>query len=221
MFNIDYENILGLIIYIIILFIIIGVIKFILNHFREEKKLKELSYSGIKDIDQMDGFQFEFYLKALFKQLGYKTTVTKNSNDYGADLILYKDNKKVVIQAKRYGYKKKVGINAIQQVYSAIPYYKADKAWIITNSQCSNNAIKLAEVCNVTLIDRKKLVIWINKINPNITAKQVRKSIEPKSRRCPNCKDILVKRTSKNNNDFLGCKSYPTCKHTESINARD
>lgn len=41
----------------------------------------------------MNGTQFESYLEVLFKSLGYKTQVTRTSHDYGADLIIVKDNK--------------------------------------------------------------------------------------------------------------------------------
>ena len=41
------------------------------------------------------------------------------------------DNK-IVVQAKRYN--SKVGMSAIQEVYTAKKYYKADEAWVITNN---------------------------------------------------------------------------------------
>jgi restriction system protein len=88
---------------------------------RERIALKQLAKSGIPYIDQMDGFQFEFYLKALFQELGYKAQVTAKSGDFGADLIM-KGQQKVVIQAKRYGRENRVGISAIQQVYGDQAY---------------------------------------------------------------------------------------------------
>lgn len=65
----------------------------------------------------MDGLQFEVYLKALFKELGYKPEVTKKSGDFGVDIVL-KGKNKIVIQAKRYGNKNRVGISAVQEVYA-------------------------------------------------------------------------------------------------------
>lgn len=66
--------------------------------------LKRMARSGIRFIDKMDGRQFEVYLKALFRELGYSPMVTKQSNDFGADLVL-KGKNRIVIQAKRYGMK--------------------------------------------------------------------------------------------------------------------
>lgn len=81
----------------------------------------------------MDGHQFEVYLKALFRELGYSPTVTEQSNDFGADLVL-KGKNCIVIQAKRYGMKNKVGISAVQEIYAAQTYYKVHEGWVVTNS---------------------------------------------------------------------------------------
>lgn len=62
-----------------------------------------------------------------------------------------------MIQAKRYGRKNRVGKSAIQQVYGAQGYYKADEAWGITNSCFTKLARALAQACNVQLFDRKTL----------------------------------------------------------------
>src|SRR5699024_1099068 len=93
---------------------------------KEKIMLKKLAKSGINEIDKMDGLQFEVYLKALLKEIGYKSKVTTGSHDFGADLIMKKDGKKIVIQAKRYGFKNKVSLDAVQQIYAAKPYYNAN-----------------------------------------------------------------------------------------------
>lgn len=184
---------------------------------REHFLLKKMAKSGIRDIDRMDGFQFEIYLKALLKELGYKSEVTKTTHDYGADLLMKKDGKKIVIQAKRYNQNNKVGIDAIQQVYAAKPFYKAHDCWVMTNSLFTKSARTLAKACGVNLYDRNQLMELINTINPNITAKQVFQEVEPKSRKCPSCSGNLIKRTSRTGNHFMGCSNYPSCNHTESI----
>jgi len=66
--------------------------------------------SGIKEIDKFTEEQFEKWLKKLFEDYGYKVKETRKTADYGADLIIEKDNIKIVVQAKRH--KNKVGIKA-------------------------------------------------------------------------------------------------------------
>ena len=111
---------------------------------------------SIKKIDAMDGWEFEHYLGKLYKKKGYKTKVTKGSSDYGADLVLVKRGKKIVVQAKRYN--RNVGIKAVQEVHSSIKYYKADEGWVVTNSYFTKPAIKLAKSAEIKLIDRDDLI---------------------------------------------------------------
>jgi len=130
-----------------------------------------LIHSGIRDIDRMDGFLFEEYLKYLFKALGYRPQVTKKSGDFGADLVL-KGKSKIVVQAKRYGYKNNVSLDAVREVYASQAYYKADEAWVITNSFFTKQAKELAQACNVKLLGRKELQKFIYKINPKEKPKE-------------------------------------------------
>lgn len=211
------ESIFPLIILALIFFAGYTISKFIYDKAKEKRYEKEFSKSGIKDIDRMDGFQFEIYLKVFFKELGYKATITKSSNDFGADLILKKGDEKIVIQAKRYKYKNTVGINAVQQIYASMPYYKVNKGIVITNSYFTKNAKILARHCNIKLIDRKGLVKLINKNNSKIEPQKIKRSVAPKQRNCPVCKNLLVVRHNKAGEDFFGCSQYPTCKHTEPI----
>lgn len=119
--------------------------------------------SGIKDIDRMSGYDFETYLKVLFKKLGYRPQVTKKSGDFGADLILVGKNK-IVIQAKRYGYKNNVSLDAVREVYASKAFYNADEAWVITNSFYTKQAKLLAEACGVKLLNRYDLQKFIVEI---------------------------------------------------------
>lgn len=127
---------------------------------------KKMLRSGIKDIDKMSGFEFENYLNYLFAELGYKPQVTKKTCDFGADLVLQGPNK-IVVQAKRYGYKNNVSLDAIREIFAAQAYYGADEAWVITNSFYTKQAIELAKACNVKLLNRHDLLEFIIKVDPN------------------------------------------------------
>ncbi|PGR92359.1 restriction endonuclease [Bacillus pseudomycoides] len=200
------------------LYIIFHILKWSVGKIREIRILKRMAKSGIRYIDKMDGFQFEVYLKALFRELGYRPEVTKRSCDYGVDVIL-KGRNRIVIQAKRYGIKNRVGIRAVQEVYAGKAYYKADEAWIVTNSFYTKQAEELAKACQVKLIDRFELQNLINKVNPEQKAKDVYEQVNPAERKCPVCKNQLVIRYSKkNDNKFFGCSQFPSCTHTEAVN---
>lgn len=157
---------------------IIGVLLFLLivvPHIWKFIKRKQyyhlMKRSGIKDIDRMKGYQFEEYLKVLFKELGYRPAVTKKSGDYGADVVLKGENK-IVIQAKRYGYKHNVSMDAIREVFASMFFYKADEAWVVTNSFFTKQAKVLAKACGVTLLNRYELEKFIVRINADSQPKQ-------------------------------------------------
>ncbi|MMZ55618.1 Restriction endonuclease [compost metagenome] len=122
-------------------------------------KEERLKRSGIKEIDKMTGRQFEQYLGLLFKGYGYSVKVTKLSGDYGADLVLTKNGKRIVVQAKRYS--KNVGIQAVQEAQASIAHYKATEAWVVTNSNYTPAAYELAKSNQVRLVGRDELIDMI------------------------------------------------------------
>ncbi len=109
----------------------------------------------MKKIDRLSGSAFEKYLEVQFRYLGYHVRRTSQSHDYGADLILKKHRKKIVVQAKRYA--KNVGIAAVQEAVGSIAYYGADEAMVVTNSGFTKNAKILARQNAVTLWDRREI----------------------------------------------------------------
>lgn len=121
------------------------------------EKLKRTRYlrSPLSKIDKMDGEQFEKYLKAFFEERGYRVELTKQTGDYGADLLMKRDGKTVVVQAKRYtGH---VGIKAIQEIIAAKSFYAADEGLVATNNYFTKPAKELAEKAGIELWDRSSL----------------------------------------------------------------
>lgn len=124
---------------------------------REGKRGKLLLLSAdISQIDIMEGYEFEEYLKALFFYLGYNVEATNKAKDYGADLIISSGNEKIVVQAKRYN--KTVGIRSVQEVLGAKKHYNANDCIVVTNSTFSYEAETLAKENVVRLIDREELI---------------------------------------------------------------
>jgi restriction system protein len=106
-------------------------------------------------IDRMEGLEFEEYLVELYRAYGYEVEPTPASGDFGADLIVYSGSEKLIIQAKRYNHK--VGVEAVQQVAAAVPFYKGTRGIVITNSYYTENARRLAAPNRVELVDRDGL----------------------------------------------------------------
>lgn len=109
----------------------------------------------------MTGEDFEHFLGELFKKRGYKVSYTATSGDYGADLVLKDGRDVIVVQAKRYS--GSVGVKAVQEIIGAVRMYKANEAWVVTNSHFTRQAEKLAEINDVYLIDREELIKLMKK----------------------------------------------------------
>ncbi len=118
--------------------------------------------SGIYEVDSMTGREFEFFLSIYFKKLGYDVTLTPQTQDYGADLVLRENGAITIIQAKRS--QKPVSIKAVQEIASAIKHYNADKAIVITNNRFTQNAFDLAKSNKVELWQRDKLIDFIIRV---------------------------------------------------------
>lgn len=187
-----------------------------IRYFLDSMAQERLRKSGITDIDKMDGYQFEHYLALLFQSQGYKAKVTRAAGDYGADLILEKDNNKIVVQAKRY--RKNVGINAVQQVVGSRAHYGASEAWVITNRDFTEAAYNLARSNGVRLINRDKLIEMILKMNPAAipNPKKVMSEVSSKQLTCSRCgKKMTLRKGPKG--EFYGCTDYPKCRNIKVV----
>jgi len=113
--------------------------------------------SGLAQIDRMSGSDFERRLAVLFDRLGNRAQVVgSGAGDFGADLVLEKDGRRTVVQAKRWN--GTVGSAAVRVIAAARPYYRADAAMVVTTSRFSQEARLLARVNHVSLWDRDDLV---------------------------------------------------------------
>ena len=129
----------------------------------EEKQLKQQLYTitETNTFHSMGGYAFEGFMKNLFEEMGYVAKKTKLSGDMGADLILHKGDKKIVVQLKNHT--DNVGVKAIQEVVAAVNYYEADGAMVVITSYFTSQAVKLAKPNDVELIEREKLDEWVEK----------------------------------------------------------
>ena len=142
------------------------VVAFLIKSYLKYKKIKKSNGEKIKiyDISQinaMTGVEFENYLKLLFEKMGYTVSLTKKSKDFGVDLILEKNGKKTILQAKCYS--NTVGVSAVQEIISARNHYNIFDAIVMTNKTFSKEAQILAEENKVMLAGKEELECLILK----------------------------------------------------------
>lgn len=106
--------------------------------------------------ENMSGEQFEDYVKEILKKNGYRNVrLTKNTGDYGVDILANYKGVSYAIQCKLYS--KPVGVAAVQQAYTGCEYYGCDEAIVVTNNTFTRQAVNLAMSNGVILWDGDKL----------------------------------------------------------------
>lgn len=115
----------------------------------------------LAEIDEMNGYKFEEFMKYVYEQLGYSVYLTSKSGDQGADLILTsKKRTRIAVQVKRYS--GKVSNGAVQEVVAAKGFYKCTEGIVVTNSYFTDSAKQLAKANFIDLVDRNELEKMIN-----------------------------------------------------------
>lgn len=135
--------------------IIYAILCLIIPMIQKQRKKREYLSSSLYVIDKMNPYEFESLVGTHFETKGYKVTQTPKSGDYGADLLLERADERICVQVKRYS--EKVGVRALQETIAGMRFYKCEKGMVVTNSFFTNQAKKMAEECDIILIDRNDL----------------------------------------------------------------
>ena len=109
------------------------------------------------------GREFEEFVIELFKKLGYFTTVTNRSKEYGCDMMLQQSNYRIAVQTTRS--ESELTFTSVQRVLDSSRKYTSQMSVVITNNKFLSSAKNLAKIKNVVLIDRKKLLELIDLSN--------------------------------------------------------
>ena len=122
------------------------------------------------DMDKMSGVDFEKLLGLLLARKGYNVKFTPKTGDFGADLILTHDLKRIAVQAKRS--KSAVGNSSVQEALAGAHYYNCAEAWVITNNAFTPGGIKQAQSCAVRLFDRQSVLDMQSEVRQVIEAEE-------------------------------------------------
>lgn len=111
--------------------------------------------SGQAAVDAMTGLEFELYVAAVLRGIGYDVDVTRATGDFGVDLIAVKDDVRMAVQCKRQS--RAVNGSAIQQVVAGAAVYECTQTMVVSNHRYTPAAAQLAAVHNCALVDRTRL----------------------------------------------------------------
>lgn len=119
------------------------------------KLLGHHRFAKFKNIDAMDGLEFEYYVAELLRRNGFYNISLTEKYDFGVDIVAKKDGVTWGVQVKHY--RNLVGIEAVRQVVVGLKKYKCNRSMVITNSIFSRPAIELAKSQDCILISGDKL----------------------------------------------------------------
>lgn len=142
------DRIGGLILLLGILFVLLLTVTVIFLVTRSYRKK-----CGIKELDEIEGHEFEYYCAELLKKRGFiEVTVTKGSGDYGIDVLAEKDGVTYGIQCK--AYTGPVGVKAVQEAFAGKEYYDRMVGAVLTNQYFTKPAVEAAKKLKILLWDR-------------------------------------------------------------------
>lgn len=121
------------------------------------------SIKTIEEVDLLSGIEFEKFVEKIYKDKGYKTSITKASYDGGADILAEKGSDLICIQAKRRS--KSINKYPVFDAFHAQKPYSANKACIATNRELTEQAKNFAHDLDVEIIDRYKIMAILRKRN--------------------------------------------------------
>lgn len=116
--------------------------------------------SGLAEIDEMSGRDFETFVAVRMQGAGWHIETTAASNDYGVDLIATNRRDVVAVQCKRYS--KAVGVRAVQEVVAGARHYACTRTMVVSNQDFTRQAQALAATSKCELIGRDRLPRWLN-----------------------------------------------------------
>ncbi len=103
--------------------------------------------------------EFEARVSELLRELGYAVRPTPPSNLHDVDLLLESTSRKVAVQLKPW--KAPVGDRSVYGLFTGRIHYATDEAWLITTSEFTRKAVKLAETTGVRLVGGDELAEWL------------------------------------------------------------
>ena len=114
-------------------------------------------------LDNTSGREFEKFVISLFEKLGYSSTVTNRSKQYGCDMMLQQADYRIAVQTTRS--ESELNFTSVQRVLDSSKKYNSQMSIVITNNKFLSSAKNLAKIKNVVLLDRKKLLELIDLSN--------------------------------------------------------
>jgi len=98
-----------------------------------------------------EGIDFEHWCATEIEKQGWTATVSRASGDQGVDIVASRESVTIAVQCKRYN--NPIGNKAVQEAFSGLRHYNADKAVVIGTGGFTRSAVELSQTTDVILLD--------------------------------------------------------------------
>lgn len=194
----------------------------IIQKLGNSKRLERMT--GLDSIRDLHWSEFEQLLAEAFRRQGYSVQDTGPGADGGIDLILHKDGRKELVQAKQWN-KYKVGVKVVRELYGVQTAQHADSAILVTSGSVTADARRFAEQNALRIIEGAQLEQMIASVqrSQRDATVQVEKRVTEvaKPPACPQCGALMIKRTARRGSNagqaFWGCSQFPACRGTRTL----
>jgi restriction system protein len=179
--------------------------------------------TGLASIRELSWRQFEQLLAEAFARQGYHVQETAAGPDGGVDMVITKDGRQTLVQAKHWR-QWKVGVKVVREMLGLRVAHEADGAIVVASGRFTRDAHRFAECNGIELIDGPALQTMITGVQRQRDAPSVSggpAAPQPTDRPaaalpCPTCGSSMVQRTARRGpnagKSFWGCTRYPDCR---------
>lgn len=167
---------------------------------------------------EIDWFQFEKLVAALYRTRGYAVTRRGGAHpDGGVDLVVVKAGETTVVQCKHWQ-NALVKPDKVRELIGAQTIERAQRSVLVTLRGYTTAALQLAREQRVELIEETQLVAWLGELRFSPDWPEIERALDANDKSCPRCEAPLLERIAKSGTNaggrFWGCSTYPRCDFT-------
>ena len=183
--------------------------------------------TSLDSIRALSWREFEELVAEAYRRDGYRVIENDQPGpDGGVDIRLRKDGELHLVQCKNWR-SRSVGVRVVREVYGVLAAENARQAVVVCSGDFTEDARQFAAGKPIRLVDGAALLTLVQRAqrpDDEVTHSPERdlpgESADPEAR-CPRCGARLVLRTAKRGEHagrrFLGCETFPRCRHTQNL----
>ena len=173
--------------------------------------------TGLETLRALSWQDFERLVGESYRRQGYVVEeVGGAAPDGGIDLVLHRQDGKVIVQCKRWK-SAQVGVSLIREFYGVTVAENVERGIFVTTGVFTPDATEFARGKPLELVDGAQLAKLVQGLQPRAPSKELEATVPA----CPKCGGEMVqrlaKRGAKAGQAFWGCRNYPQCQGVPSF----